>query len=137
MAEDNKQIAYVLIGLGIGLLGIGMIRKRKERKAAKATLTIQPTVITPEPIVLPKDTVVYELIANVDKQIGLNEFDDTSWIDLYHQLHNAAELSVANVNGKVVLSTTKSNNVSNDAQTKAIAYLTKINQFQPTVNFWE
>jgi len=74
--------------------------------------------------VLPKDMEVQKILANVDNQMELNEFDDSMWIDLYNQLYTAAEISIKN-----------SKNVSKDVQSKAIEYLAKIKQFQPSVDF--
>jgi uncharacterized membrane protein YebE (DUF533 family) len=74
--------------------------------------------------VLPKDMEVQKILANVDNQMALNEFDDSMWIDLYNQLYTAAEISIKN-----------SKNVSKDVQSKAIEYLAKIKQFQPSVDF--
>jgi hypothetical protein len=84
-----------------------------------------------------KDAEVNKLIDEVDKQMSLAEFADTDWIDIYHRLYNMAELNVNKINNAYVVSTKESTNVSNDAQTKAIASLNKIIKFQPSVDFWE
>jgi len=120
--------------LGVGALAVlGYLVFKSSKKPTPETPTL-PT--TPSPKVYAKDAAVLNLIGQVDEQIGLNEWDDGRWSDLFHQIHNDAELNVSVVNNVHILSPKESNNVSKDVQLKAIASLNKISQFNPTTDFW-
>lgn len=131
----NKQ-TKILLGVG-ALAVVGYLVFKSSKKTTPETPTLPPILpTTPSPKVYAKDAAVLNLIGQIDEQIGLNEWDDSLWASLYHEIFNMAELNVSVVNNVHIVSTKESSNVSKDVQLKAIASLNKISQFNPTTDFW-